>query len=93
MNPQDIKSVGTSEQNINPKISAANGYAPDNNIEAIPESTCSKLTVENIYGRANENVECISRNITTKTGLIEMKLEMSVKFVNGSNPIEMNVIV
>ena len=62
-------------------------------IEAIPESTCSKLTVENIYGRANENVECISRNITTKTGLIEMKLEMSAKFVNGINPIEMNVIV
>ena len=38
MNPQNIRGVGISEYNANPKINAANGSAPDSNIEDTPES-------------------------------------------------------
>ena len=38
MNPQNIKIVGISEYMSNPKTNAANGSAPDNNIDETPES-------------------------------------------------------
>ena len=38
MNPQNIKLVGVSEYKNNPKTNAANGSAPDNNIDETPES-------------------------------------------------------
>ena len=38
MNPQNISGVGISEYIKNPKISAANGSAPDRKIEEVPES-------------------------------------------------------
>ena len=37
-NPQNIKIVGISKYKINPKIKAAKGSTPDNNMEDVPES-------------------------------------------------------
>lgn len=72
-NPQDISIVGVAEYIANPNINAAKGSAPDSNMDDTPESICFKLTVENIYGNAKENVECIIRNITDNDGLILIK--------------------
>ena len=47
-NPQNISSVGTSAYMINPNIKAANGSAPDNNMEDIPESIWFRLIVVNM---------------------------------------------
>ena len=57
-----------------------------------PESIYFKLTVERIYGRANENVECIIRNMIANVGLTDMKPVIWLKFVNGINAIEMKTI-
>lgn len=37
-NPQNINAVGISEYIRNPNINAAEGSAPDNNIDEIPDS-------------------------------------------------------
>ena len=92
MNPQNIITVGISQYIKNPNNNAANGSAPDSSIEEVPESIWFRLTVDNMYGIANENVECRIRNMTVKRGLIEMKFEISPKSVNGINAIEMNII-
>ena len=65
--------VGISEYTKNPNIKAAKGSAPDNKMDDIPESMYFKLTVENIYGRANENVEWIIKKRIVNTGLIFTK--------------------
>ena len=92
MNPQNIKIVGISEYRNNPKTNAANGSAPDNNIDETPESIQFKLTVDRIYGNANENVEWIIKNTIDNGGLIETKLVIWPKSVNGINAIEMKII-
>ena len=92
MNPKNISNDGTSEYINNPNISAARGSAPDMKMDEIPESIYFKLNVERIYGRANENVECRNRNIATKVGLMLMKLLIWLKFVNGINAMDMNMI-
>lgn len=91
-NPQNIRNVGTSEQIKNPKVNAAKGSAPDIMMDDTPESIYFKLTVERIYGRANENVECIIRNMIANVGLTDMKPVIWLKFVNGINAIEMKTI-
>lgn len=92
INPQNIKTVGISEYMKNPKINAAKGSAPDNNIEDIPESIWFKLTVDRIYGNANENVECTIKNNIVKVGSIETKLAIWLKFVKGISATDMNMI-
>ena len=83
---------GISRQKINPNSNAAKGSDPESSIEDVPESIWFKLTVENIYGSANENVECSMRNNVTKAGLTEMTPSIWLKFVNGIKAIEMNMI-
>ena len=61
-------------------------------MEDTPESMQFKLTVEKIQGRANENVECKTKNIMTRGGLIEIKLFIWPKSVNGFKAIEMKMI-
>ena len=72
MNPQNINGVGVSEYIINPNINAARGSAPDIIMEDTPESIYFKLTVDNTYGSAKENVECMIKNIIVNAGLIDM---------------------
>ena len=91
MNPQNINSVGVSEYIKNPNINAANGSAPDMKMEDTPESRYFKLNVDRIYGSANENVECTIKKSTVNVGLIDMKLLIWLKFVNGINAIEMKI--
>ena len=91
-NPQNINIVGISLYRKNPKIKAARGSAPDNSIDEIPESIYFKLKVEKIYGRANENVECMIKNMMHKMGSIEMKFVIWLKLVNGISAIEINTI-
>ena len=43
-------------------------------------------------GSANENVECTIRNMIASNGLIETKLLIWMKLVNGINAIEMMII-
>lgn len=38
INPKNIKNVGISQYNKNPKIKAANGSAPESSIEDTPDS-------------------------------------------------------
>ena len=45
------------------------------------------LTVDKMYGSANENVECKIKNSIVHGGLIEMKFDISPKSVNGINAI------
>ena len=91
-NPKNIRIDGISEYNINPKINAARGSEPDKNIDETPESIQFKLTVERMQGSANENVESIVKNIIVKIGLIETKLVIWPKLVNGINEIEIKII-
>lgn len=84
--------LGTSKYINNPNISAAKGSAPERSMDDVPESRYFKLRVEKIYGRANENVECKIRNAVVYIGLIETKLEICPKSVNGMSAIVMNMI-
>ena len=45
-----------------------------------------------MYGRANEHVEWIRRNIAVNRGSIETKLLIWLMFVNGIRAIEMKMI-
>ncbi len=74
MNPQNIRGVGVSLYIKNPNINAANGSAPDMKIEDTPESIYFRLNVDRMYGSANENVECMIKNIIVIVGFIDMKL-------------------
>ena len=73
-NPQNISNDGISEYMRSPKINAAKGSAPDRKMDDVPESMYLRLTVEKIYGSANENVECMIRKITAGRGSMPTKL-------------------
>ena len=91
MNPLNITGVGVSEYIINPNISAAKGSAPDIKMEDTPESMYFRLSVDRMYGRANENVECMIKKSIVNFGFIDMKLLIWLKLVNGIRAIEMNI--
>ena len=92
INPQNIKIVGISAYIKNPNIKAANGSDPESKMEDTPESICFKLKVENIYGRANENVECRIKNSIVNAGLIETKFVIWSKLVNGISAMEIKMM-
>ena len=73
-------------------MSAAKGSAPERKIEDVPESIYFKLNVDRIYGKANENVECKIKNRIVNVGLIETKLEIWLKSVNGIRAIEIKMM-